>query len=136
METGYLFKKAMIIDDNELDNYISRKMIKDFHFAEMVFEHTSAKSALEFITNISKINVSKSDIYPDVIFVDLNMPEIDGFQFLELYRRFSAIHSFTSKIVILTSSVVQEDEYKANSIAPDAIFLRKPLSKEALSRIK
>ncbi|MGZ6555039.1 MAG: response regulator, partial [Bacteroidia bacterium] len=49
-------KTVMLIDDNDIDNFINEKMIKSSHFAENVYVHTSAKSALEFLKNISILN--------------------------------------------------------------------------------
>ncbi|MCH7535452.1 MAG: hypothetical protein IH948_06850 [Bacteroidetes bacterium] len=59
------FSVVMLVDDNEVDNFINQKMIEGSNFAEHVYVHTSGKSALEFLHNLEK---SASDIPADSLF--------------------------------------------------------------------
>ena len=76
------FQNVMLIDDNEIDNMINQKMIESAVVAQNIFVHSSAKSAIEFLKNIERLEVADK-ILPDVIFLDIDMPLMDG---LELAR--------------------------------------------------
>jgi CheY-like chemotaxis protein len=131
----YKYNYVMLLDDNELDNFINQKTIEAIHFSKKIYVNTSSKSALEFLLNINNTYNEPASIFPEVIFIDINMPMIDGFQFIENLRN-SFPEKFSSlKIVILTSSVSQEDKDKSAKIAKEAIFLNKPLTQEALNQI-
>lgn len=131
----YKYKSILLIDDNELDNFINEKMIEATCFAEKVYLNTSAKSAIEFLNNLLMIGNHVTETYPQVIFIDLNMPMMDGFQFAEYIKKNIEEKLYNPKIVILTSSVYQEDKEKALAISKDIIFLNKPLTAEMLSKL-
>lgn len=134
-EPKYTYNNVMLIDDSELDNFINEKTLEGNHFAKKVYVHTSAKSALEFLSNLVTMGAEYSDVYPHVIFIDLNMPMMDGFQFIEQYKKNTEASLKKPKLVILTSSVYNEDRQKANEISSDIIFLNKPLTKAMLDTI-
>lgn len=134
-EPKYTYTNVMLIDDSELDNFINEKTLEGNHFAKKVYVHTSAKSALEFLNNLVTMGSEYAEVYPKVIFIDINMPMMDGFQFIDHYKKSSEEHLQKPKLVILTSSVYNEDRQKANAISPDIIFLNKPLTKAMLDTI-
>lgn len=134
-EPDYKYRNVMLIDDNDLDNFINIKTLEANHFAEKIYTNTSAQSALEFLNNLVTLGKDYSTIFPEVIFVDINMPMMDGFQFIETFKKQAEQRLCTPKLVILTSSVYHEDRQKALSISPDIIFLNKPLTKEMLGGI-
>jgi CheY-like chemotaxis protein len=134
-EPKYKYSNVMLIDDNELDNFINEKTLEAHHFAQKIYSNTSGKSAMEFLNNLVTMGNEFSGAYPEVIFVDLNMPMIDGFQFIEYFKKNSEMPLNKPKIVILTSSVYHEDRAKALDISKDILFLNKPLTKEMLDTI-
>jgi CheY-like chemotaxis protein len=130
-EPNYKYTSVLLIDDNELDNFINEKMIEATHFSKKVYLNTSAKSAIEFLNNLLTIGDHITETYPRIIFIDLNMPMMDGFQFAEYLKSIEGkLHH--PKIVILTSSVYHEDKEKTLAISKDIVFLNKPLTKEML----
>ena len=126
-EPQYKYKYAMLLDDNELDNFINQKIIEANHFATKIYVNTGSKSALEFLNNLAVSSTEAANIFPEIIFVDLNMPMMDGFQFIEKLK--------SLKLVILTSSVNPEDKKKAGDIKLDITFLNKPLTQEMLEQL-
>ena len=125
-------KIVMIIDDNDLDNIINQKIIESNHFAETVYVNSSAMGALEMLKNITAISAMTAKLMPEFIFVDLNMPMVDGFQFIELfYKQYKSLPNIP-KLVILTSSINVNDRERAKEIDPRIPFLNKPLTKDAL----
>ncbi len=134
-EPKYKYKYAMLLDDNELDNFINQKIIEANHFANKIYVNTGSKSALEFLNNLSISSTEAIDIFPEIIFVDLNMPMMDGFQFIENLKDKLPQKLKLLKLVILTSSVNPEDKKKASEIELDITFLNKPLTQEMLEKL-
>jgi CheY-like chemotaxis protein len=131
----FKYKYAMLLDDNELDNFINQKIIEANHFASKIYINTGSKSALEFLNNLSISSTNTLNIFPEIIFVDLNMPMMDGFQFIENLKLKLPEKLKNLKLVILTSSVNPEDKKKASDIAMDITFLNKPLTQEMLDKL-
>lgn len=125
----------MLLDDNELDNFINQKIIEANHFSEKVYVNTGSKSALEFLNNLSLLSSASNAIFPEVIFIDINMPLIDGFQFIENLKKNLPKKISTLKLVILTSSVNPKDREKANDLSKEIIFLNKPLTENVLNQL-
>lgn len=134
-EPKFRYANVMLIDDSELDNFINEKTLEAYHFAKKVYIHTSAKSALEFLSNLVTMGSEYADVYPFVIFIDINMPMMDGFQFIEHFKKTTEKYLHKPKLVILTSSVYNEDKQKASEISSDIVFLNKPLTSTMLDSI-
>ncbi len=134
-EPTFKYKHAMLLDDNELDNFINQKIIEANHFAARVYVNTSSKSALEFLNNLSILSTEQSSIFPDIIFVDLNMPMIDGFQFIENLKKTLPKQTEALKLAILTSSTNPSDRQRAAEISKNIVFLNKPLTGEMLAQL-
>ncbi len=134
-EPAFKYNYVMLLDDNELDNFINQKTIEANNFASKVYLNTGSKSALEFLKNIEVSSSELYNVFPQVIFVDLNMPMIDGFQFIENLKKILPNKFNKFKIVILTSSVTLTDKQTANNISKEIMFLNKPLTKEMLDHI-
>jgi CheY-like chemotaxis protein len=128
------FRHVMLLDDNELDNFINEKIIEANNFSEKVYVNSSGKSALEFLTNLNATGSASESIYPEAIFIDINMPMMDGFQFINNLKKLNGA-SKNCKLIILTSSIYPEDKNKAMQISNDIIFLNKPLTTEMLNSI-
>ena len=96
------YRIVMLIDDNEIDNLINQKMIEAAAITQHIYTHTGAKSAIEFLRNIEKLEVADK-VLPDLIFLDIDMPLMDGFQFLDEFEKFGALVKKKCKIVMLTS---------------------------------
>ena len=127
----YTYDSVLLIDDSILDNFINEKMIEIHSFAKKIYVNSSGSSALEFINNISALG----GMYPSIIFVDLNMPNMDGFSFIENLKKINIEILKKTKIVILTSSLNLEDRNKAEGIDGGITFVNKPLTKEILNEL-
>ncbi len=128
------YEKVMLVDDNEMDNFINQKILEANHFAQTIYTNTNGISALEFLKNLFK-NESLLNGYPEIIFVDLNMPLMNGFQFIEKFLEFPEEVTKRCKIIILTSSLNPGDRENANKIDPTIKFLYKPLSPSILNEL-
>lgn len=123
------YKTVMLVDDDEDSNFLNNWILKQ-SFAETVLIQNSAAGALEFLRN-----QTVSDGLPDVILLDIRMPVMDGFGFLEVFENLSESVKNKCKIVMLSSSLDKGDYNKAMSNKHVYSFLNKPLSIRDLSEI-
>ena len=119
---------AMLIDDNEIDNFINMKMIEGCNFASRVYVHTNGRSALEFLKNIVRMGEENIFLFPEVIFLDLNMPIMDGYQFVDEFEKISETLKGKTKIVVLTTSLNPSDFERSKKYPSITKYINKPLS--------
>ena len=92
-----------------------------------MYTHTSVLSGLEFLKNIEVIKHFSPEIIPEIIFLDINLPMLDGFQFLDEFEKFSQELQSKIKIIILTSSINPNDVGKSKAYKQVIDFYHKPL---------
>jgi len=131
----YKYRHVMLLDDNELDNFINEKVIEANYFAEKIYVNSSGTSALEFLNNLGVSGKEAHEIYPEAIFIDINMPMMDGFQFIEHLFKIQNEKIQECKLIILTSSINPEDKIRARGISDNITFLNKPLTDSLLQQI-
>ncbi|ELR71797.1 Mycobacterial persistence regulator MprA (Two component response transcriptional regulatory protein) [Fulvivirga imtechensis AK7] len=134
-DTPKKYISVMLIDDNEIDNLINQKMIEAADISKYIYTHTGAKSAIEFLKNIEKVEEISDKVLPDVIFLDIDMPLMDGFQFLDEFEKLSEGTRKKCKIVMLTSSINPQDVNKSKKYSYVKQYINKPLSQENLEKL-
>jgi len=132
---GKKYHTVMLIDDNEIDNLIKQKMIEAASIAENIYTHTGAKSAIEFLRNMEKLEVADK-VLPDVIFLDIDMPLMDGFQFLDEFEKLTNVAKKKCKIVMLTSSINPQDFNRSKKYENVRLYLNKPLSHDSIVKLE
>lgn len=131
------YNAVMLIDDNEIDNLINQKIIESSTISNHIFTHTGGKSAIEFLKNAEKIAIGAGNqsLMPEIIFLDIDMPLMDGFQFLDEFENLSENIRNHCKIVMLTSSINSRDVKKSKRYTNVKEYLNKPLTKESLKAL-
>jgi len=124
--------KVMLVDDNDTDNFISRRIIEITKFATDVIVKNSGKGALDYLREFQE---SENDL-PDIIFLDINMPIVDGFVFLYEYEKFGHIVKDKCRVIILSSSDNKRDIDKIVNNDYVIKFVTKPLTEKTLEEIK
>lgn len=129
--SDFRYENVLLIDDNEINNFINSKLISEQNFAKNVEVKESGHAALNYLKEKS----SKPDELPQVIFLDIMMPVMDGFEFLEEYEKLPAAVTKKCKIIMLSSSEAFKDLNRANSNPWVYKFLNKPLTEDVLEAI-
>ena len=121
-----------LIDDNELDNFLNERVITLNKFSDNVVVFNSARKAFEALEEIIRIGEN----FPNYIFLDLNMPEMDGWEFLECYHQLPDELKHNCKLFMLSSSFNIGDIDRSKEQEDVRNFISKPLSAEDLFAIK
>ncbi|HMT28892.1 MAG TPA: response regulator [Bacteroidia bacterium] len=122
------FRNVLLVDDNEIDNFINERIILSSKFSENVVVRNSADAALKYLKELS----SQDAVIPEFIFLDLNMPVKDGFGFLEDFDKLDEKIKKTAKVVVLSSSISPDDINKASTNPFVFKYINKPLSEKYL----
>ncbi len=125
------YKSVMLVDDNEIDNIINEKIIEANSFAESILVFQTGQEALDYLRE----NQENSEGLPEIVFLDINMPIMDGFQFLEDFEKFSQQVLEKCKIIMLSSSISPRDIDRAASSKYVKKYLNKPLNARYLEAI-
>ena len=123
----------LLIDDNPSANFLHRKLIEKSGKAEHIYEVENALDGLDFIEQKGKFNENLPS--PNIIFLDINMPIMDGFEFLEHYAKLPKSKQTSIVIVFVSTSNWEKDRIRAieNDLVHD--FIEKPLVREELETI-
>ena len=125
------FETVMIIDDNITDLYVCSRMITKNNFGKKVLEYSVATEALQYLQDHED---HFSDL-PQVIFVDIYMPIMSGFEFMEEYDKLSPALKNHCKVYIISSTIDNEDIVRSRTATNVVSFQVKPITKEFLDRI-
>lgn len=122
----------IVIDDDRISNLICEKVLRNNDFAEEIKSFTSAEQGLAYLDDV----VSKGgEDFPDAVFLDINMPEMDGWDFLEVYKKYDESLVSNCKLFMLSSSIDKEDIGKAKTYNQVLDYIIKPISTQVISKL-
>jgi two-component system, NarL family, nitrate/nitrite response regulator NarL len=122
--------KTVLIDDSDIDLFIQRRFLEVYNFSHQLLSYKSASEALSWLRNIN------GDTVPDVIFLDLNMPETDGFMFLKSFEDLPNRIKEKVKIVVLTSSNSLKDRQQVFESKNVIQFITKPIKQSDIEDLQ
>lgn len=130
-EQKFSFTTTLLIDDSEIDVLVNRRLIEITSFSENIVVARSAEEALFFLRNECYI----TEEAPEWIFLDMYLPLMSGYDFIEEFKRLPAFIKDKTKIIVL--SVFQKQEELQKVFENKFVFgqLEKPLTQEALKNL-
>ncbi|TPE46370.1 response regulator [Pontibacter mangrovi] len=129
-----MFKKVYIVDDDEVSIFLAEAIMEAECFAAECKGYLDAQKALNDL--LESAHNGNPDALPEIIFLDLNMPFLSGWDFLEALVPVERDLKDRCRIYILTSSVDEQERRRAANTALVAGFLQKPLEDELLLQLK
>jgi CheY-like chemotaxis protein len=121
-------KNIFIIDDDKLFIFLTRKTIELTNYVTTISEFGDGLVAINHLRQIS----DRAELLPDIIFLDLSMPVMDGWEFLEEYSSHASYFKKKIKLYIFSSSISPHDIERAKNFSVVADFIIKPLVKEKI----
>lgn len=121
----------LLIDDDEPTNFLHTLVAEESGIAERVISVQSGHAALQYLTT----EVDGQYPQPDLIFLDINMPRMNGWEFLERYKALEVGQQGGKVVIMLTTSLNPDDEEKAQEIGEINGFLNKPLTVEMIQKV-
>lgn len=125
---------VLLIDDDEPTNFINSYIIDEVNCANSIKAVQSAEEALKYLSQCSAGDTPDAAPAPELIFLDINMPGLNGWEFLEEYRKLTHLHK-KSIIIMLTTSMNPDDQLRAQFIEEVAGFRSKNLTPEMLNEL-
>lgn len=126
-----ILKRVLLIDDNEADNFIHKIFIQKHGGVEETVAVTSGQKALDYLSS----NQTGSYPRPELIFLDINMPRMNGWEFLEEYKKLDDEQKGGVVVVMLTTSLNPDDKKMADGDGNVTEFMNKPLNIEKFQSV-
>ncbi len=124
------FTDVLLVEDDPITIMVCDRIIKMTSFAEKVKSCENGKIGIEYLSGLNEEGPA-----PNIIFLDINMPVMNGWDFLEEFEKIRPRFKSLPRIYLLSSTVDPEDYKKAKKFSLVQDFISKPLSKEALQKI-
>ncbi|VUD52705.1 Regulator of RpoS [Thalassocella blandensis] len=121
-------KNVLVVDDDEDYNFLTQEAFDDCNLACNLMFYTRATTALEYL--------SESRYFPDLILLDINMPVMNGWEFLEEYERLQYHQKHNTLIVVTSSSILFEDKARIAQYARVVEYVDKPLESRHIMALK
>ena len=121
-----------VIDDRDLDSFICKKTISNILKDTVIETLNDGKTA---ISRLTKLSEKQLQLMPDYIFLDINMPDMDGWQILEEFDRLKIFRDKTVHIFVLSSSVYVNDIIRSQTYPLVEDFITKPITSERVRAI-
>ncbi len=125
-------KSILLIDDDQATNFLHQIIIKKADCTENLHIEYNGEAALNYL-NTKKPDGSYPS--PDLIFLDINMPRMNGWAFLEEYQKFNMGQLGTAVIVMLTTSLNPDDQERSKKFYSISEFRSKPMTQEMIMEV-
>lgn len=127
-------KNILLVDDDEIANYLHQLLLEELNISDHILTAYNGEDALSIIKENCHPDSPSFNDCPQVIFLDLNMPGMNGFEFLEEFEKENFLANNNVRIIIVTSSNNQQDMQKAQSYRING-YVNKPLTEEKVKQV-
>ncbi len=121
-------KHILLIDDDEPTNFYHSMMIEESGLCSNIHVKDSAVEALKWLKD-------EANPIPDLIFLDINMPIMNGWEFLDEYKSFPEVKKADIVVIMLTTSLNPNDKERANQMQEISSFMNKPLTIDNIQKV-
>jgi CheY-like chemotaxis protein len=122
-------KTIWVVDDDDIHQFFAKKAILHLQICEQVTAFHNGADAFAALTNC----VQSGRPLPDVIFLDINIPLMDGWEFMDAFRRLPSEYTSSVRIFMVSSSIAVSDRERAGAYAEIDAFLTKPILPQQLA---
>lgn len=126
----------LCVDDDPITLMLCKMVINKASFSNKIITAKNGEEALNYFKSFNNTSVDEQSKKPQLIFLDLNMPVMGGWEFLDSFSTSEYSKHNTTKVIILSSTIDPEDIEKAKKYPMVLDFLSKPISKEMLEYVK
>lgn len=128
-------KCILLIDDDEPTNFLNKLILKEMNCAEKIEVAQSGREAINFLTTSRSDKELKNLLMPDIVFLDINMPAMDGWEFIDIFDVFNSQRKKKAVTIMLTTSLNPDDEIRSQTFDQINGYRRKPLSRQMMEEI-
>jgi len=125
-------RSVVLVDDNETTSFLNNRLLNRLEVAEQILTFSRAEQAYQYLWGEQA--AAATDEVPELVFVDLKMPGMDGFEFLKLYNELPADSKQKTVMAVLTTSMHAADTARVAQY-PDVEYLAKPLTEEKMTKL-
>ena len=133
-------KHVVLIDDNKVDRFVSKRMLKSYDPSILTTYFCNGASGIKYFKELNRYFKRGYCVIPEVVILDINMPEVDGWQVLAAFERMAVFKQFNIEVIMLSSSSDPRDIARSAKSPVCKGYLTKPLNvgklSEAMTKIK
>jgi CheY-like chemotaxis protein len=116
----------LLVDDNDTSNFLNERLLKRMAITDEIKILSNGKNAFDYLEKLNREGKASSETKPELILMDINMPVVDGFEFLELYQNLDEQFRQDIMVAILSTSNHPQDTSRAKDF--NAYYITKPLT--------